>query len=51
MLMAQENDATQTETSMDATMTDESTGTDTLDENAALEEAILDDPTILEDES
>ena len=51
MLMAQENDATQTETSMDATMTDESSGTDTLDENAALEEAILDDPTILEDES
>ena len=49
MLMAQENDAAgMEEMSMDATMSE---GTDTLDENAALEEAVLEDPTILEDES
>ena len=49
MLMAQENDAAgMEEMSMDATMSE---GTDTLDENAALEEAVIDDPTILEDES
>lgn len=50
MLMAQENDATLTEeTSIDTTALSE--GIDTLSENAALEEAVLDDPTILEDES
>ncbi|MDY4043116.1 MAG: MotA/TolQ/ExbB proton channel family protein [Marinifilaceae bacterium] len=42
MLMAQENDATQTE---DATLET------TVDENAALEEAAIADPTVLEDES
>lgn len=42
MLMAQENDATQTE---DATLET------TVDENATMEEAAIADPTVLEDES
>ena len=42
MLMAQENDATQTE---DATLEI------TVDENATMEEAAIADPTVLEDES